>query len=290
MKKALLSLITISLILLSACSKKTEENSEVLVSIPPYLYFVKALTDGKIKAISLVPPGANPHIFEPTPKQIQKAKGTKLWICLDESFEKKVGKSLKELNKNLIILNLANSSKIPYIYEKHKCSDCKHHRGSDTKDLHIWLSPKLSKLQADLIAKSLIEAFPDRKETIQENLVLLQRQLSMANKHFAKQLLPYKGNSIIVSHPAFGYFCRDYHLKQISIELEGKDPLPKHLTSILALARKSTVRAVFTQVQYSNKGAQIIAEQLGLPIHEVDPYSADYLQNLEKIVQYIVEP
>jgi len=291
MKKALLFFVTTSFIFLVACSKQPEEKNEVLVSIPPYLYFVEALTGGEIKATSLVPPEANPHIYEPTPKQVQKAKEAKLWIRLDESFEKKISKSLKEINKDLNVLNLADSSKIPYIYEEHKCSSCKHHHhGSDTKDLHIWLSPRMAKIQVSLIAKSLIEAFPDRKDLIQRNLIILQSKLSKANESFTKQLLPYKGDSIIVSHPAFGYFCRDYDLKQISIELEGKDPLPRELTSILALAKKTPIRTVFTQVQYNNKGAQIIAKQLNLPIHEVDPYSADYLQNLEKLVHYIVEP
>lgn len=276
---------------MSGCSKKAEERNQVLVSIPPYLFFVEALTGGDIKAVSLVPPQANPHIYEPTPKQVQKAKEAKLWIRLDESFEKKVAKSLKELNKDLIVLNLAESKVIPYIYSEHKCSTCKHHHHhSETKDLHIWLSPKLAKVQADLIANSLIEAFPEKKALIKKNLIELQNQLSEANERFTSQLKPFQENSIIVSHPAFGYFCRDYDLNQISIELEGKDPLPKQLTSILELAKKSEIRTVFTQVQYNNKGAQIIAKQLNLPLHEVDPYSADYLQNLEKIVQYIVEP
>ncbi len=286
MKKIFLSLIATSLFFLSSCSKGPEETIDVLVSIPPYLYFIEALTDGQIKAISLVPSGANPHIYEPTPKQVQQAKQSKVWIRLSESFEKKIAKSLKEQNENLIVVNLSDIPEISYIYEGHKCSTCSH----DSKDLHIWLSLRLAKTQAALIAKALILAFPSQKSLIEKNLFALQDRFSQADILFTEKLLPYKNDSILVSHPAFGYFCRDYDLRQISIELEGKDPLPRQLGSILELAKTTPIRTVLTQVQYNNKGAELIAKQLEVPIHEIDPYSPDYMEIFNQLVQFIAEP
>ncbi len=288
MHKILFSLL---LILLSGCSKEKEPRSEVLVSIPPYLYFVEALGGGQIQAISLVPSGANPHLYEATPKQVQKAKEAKVWIRLSESFEKKIATSLQEQNKELIVVNLADNPNMSYLYESScNCGHHHHHHGAESKDLHIWLSLRLAKVQAEAIANALIEAFPEKKELIQENLVALQKRFSETDRVFTEKLLPYKGQAILVSHPAFGYFCRDYHLQQISIESEGKDPLPKQLDSILALAKSTSVRTVLTQAQYNNRGAELIAMQLNLPIHEVDPYSSDYIDNLEHIVHYILEP
>ncbi len=276
---------------LSSCSKNNEKPSEVIVSIPPYLYFVKALTDGNIKAFSLVPEGANPHLYEATPRQVQEAKQARVWIRLSESFEKKIEKSLQEQNKNLIVVNLADSKQISYIYEGALCHECGHpHHNGESKDLHIWLSLKLAKIQADLIATALIQAFPSQQEIIQKNLEHLKKQFDAQDLVFTEKLLPYKNESILVSHPAFGYFCRDYDLHQISIEMEGKDPLPRDLASILTKTQETSIRTVITQAQYNNRGAEIISKELKLPIHEVDPYSADYLKNFEKIVNIIVEP
>ena len=290
MNKIFLSLIAISLIFLGSCSKGTEKPCEVLVSIPPYLYFIEALTGGQVQTTSLVPSGANPHIYEATPKQVQQAQQAKVWIRLNENFEVKIAQSLKEQNKDLITLNLADSPQIPYLYEGHVCSSCSHHHAADSKDPHIWLSLRLAKIQANLIAEILIQAFPNKKDLIEKNLLILQGRFSHADSLFTEKLSPYKNDSILVSHPAFGYFCRDYSIKQISIELEGKDPLPRQLTSILTLAKTTPIRTVLTQVQYNNKGAELIAKQLHLPIHEVDPYSPNYMQNLEQLVQDIVEP
>lgn len=288
MHKIFLTFLIILCGFVSSCSKKEAERCDVLVSIPPYLYFVETLTGGELKAISLVPEGANPHLYEPTPKQVHRAKQSKVWIRLSESFENKIGRSLLAQNKELIIVNLANSRAISYIYEEKSSCSCGH--SHESKDLHIWLSLREAKIQAKLIAEALIQAFPDRKDLIQKNLLTLQDQFSQKDLSFAEKLLPYKNDSLLVSHPAFGYFCRDYDLNQISIETEGKDPLPQKLASILELSKTTPIRTVFTQAQYNNKGAEMIAKQLQMKTHEIDPYSSDYLKNLEQIVQDIVDP
>ncbi|MBS0626859.1 MAG: zinc ABC transporter substrate-binding protein, partial [Verrucomicrobia bacterium] len=157
-------------------------------------------------------------------------------------------------------------------------------------DLHFWLSLRLAKDQAIFIAKALCEAFPERSEQIKNNLSVLEKKFEETDLMITEKLSPYEGQAILVSHPAFGYFCYDYKLKQISIEQEGKDPLPKDISSILTLAQSTPIRTVLTQAQYNNKGALMIAESLKLPVHEVDPYSANYLENLLYITHCVATP
>lgn len=290
MYRIFLPFITIIGLLLGSCSQKDTKSPEVLVSIPPYLYFIEALTEGQLKAVSLAPVGSNPHLYEPTPKQVQEAQKVHLWVRLNESFEKKIEKSLTEQNKSLIIANLAESSLIPFIYEDDMSCHCHECDSTDRKDLHIWLSLKLAKTQADIIAAALIQAFPQHQALVEKNLLKLQEKLTEKDLLFTQQLAPYKNDAILVSHPAFSYFCRDYDIHQVAIESEGKDPRPQKLAATLALAKELPIRTVLTQSQYNNKGAEIIANKLGLPIHEVDPYSPNYLENLELMTHYIVAP
>lgn len=272
----------------SCNNQNTSSQCDVLVSIPPYLYFVDKLTDGELKAESLVPAGANPHIYEPSPKQVSSAKQAKVWIRLGEGFEKKVLKSLQEQNPSLIVVNLAEKVSLPNLSGKPACKCCHHHE--ESLDLHFWLSLRLAKQQATFIAEALCQAFPERKDQIQKNLSSLQERLSKTDSFIVEKLLPFAGESILVSHPAFGYFCYDYKLKQLSIETEGKDPLPKDIAFILQCAQTTRIRTVLTQAQYNNKGAEIIAKDLNLLIHEVDPYSANYLDNILYIANCIENP
>lgn len=275
-------------IFLHSCSSSPQKTHtcDVLVSISPYIYFVEELTEGELHAVSLVPEGENPHLYDPSPRQVEEAKQAKVWIRLSEHFEKQIALSLQEHNKDLISIDL--SEHLPLPKHTHTCQ-CGHAHKDDF-DPHFWLSLRLAKSQASTIAKALIEGFPNRKAQIESRLTILLQKLTAVDLYLSERLSPLAGSSILVSHPAFSYFCKDYHLEQISIEQEGKDPLPQQITSILETIRTQKIQTVLTQAQYNNKGAEIIAKELKLKPIEVDPYSADYLNNFLHIANCIQAP
>ncbi len=275
-------------VFLTSCQNSSPTHADVLVSIPPYIYFVNELTEGELTTISLVPPESNPHLYEPSPKQVALAKTAKVWVRINEGFEQKIAKSFQEQNPNLVMTNLAKELKLPHLPHE---GTCKHDHGDlESVDLHFWLSLRLAKNQAELIAKALLQAFPERNKQIERTLPLLVKKLEEADSFITKELAPYSEETILVSHPAFGYFCYDYNLKQLSIECEGKDPLPKQISFILHSIHSTKIRTILTQTQYNNKGAKLIAEALHRKTHEVDPYSANYLKNLLHIAHIIAEP
>ncbi len=288
--------LLISLICLlpfSSCQKAETTKSTkptVLVSLPPYIYFVDKIAQGAVDIETLVPAGANPHIYEAAPKEVQRHQSAALWIYLGESFDKKALKFFQNTHAQIQILNVAEGIELLSYCTEHKThSHCQHHCHDDGHDLHIWLSPVLAKQQAQKIAEALIALLPEKKEEFTANLQIFLEELNHLDEQITALLTPMKDSAILVSHPAFAYFCRDYHLMQLSIEIEGKDPLPQHVTEILAQAKRHQVRSVLTEPQYSNKGAELIAESLQLPTHMVDPYAVDYPENLLKIAQVIVE-
>jgi len=280
--------LTISLAF-SGCFKKSSPPCDVVVSIPPYIYFVDRLMGNTVSTCSLVPMGANPHLYEPSPKEIARARQAKVWVRLSEHFEKRISAAWQEENPHLITVNLAEKIELPSLPgEKHSCSCCSGHR--DQIDLHFWLSLRLAKEQARVIACALVEAFPSKQEEIEKNLTIFVEELENLDIALVKRLSPFAGEAILVSHPAFAYFCYDYRLKQLSVEQEGKDPLPQEILALTETAKSNSVRVVLTQAQYNNKGAEMLAEKLQLPIHEVDPYSSNYLENISYIASCIENP
>ena len=290
MKKSYLFLITALFIpLFSSCSSNSAAPTKprVLVSIPPYLYFVEKIAGDVVEASSLAPEGTNPHIFEPSPKQIQEVYQAKVWIKLGESFEQKIATTLSDQHKNLIVVDL--SKEIPLYSDHHGCACHGHdHSHAESADLHIWMSPILAKLQANAIAKALIQAFPEHRDLFYQRLDLFQKELDSLYAEIKEKLTPYAHEAILVSHPAFGYFCRDFELEQISIEVEGKEPRPQDISSVLERAAKASVRLVLIQEQYNNKGALAIASNMDIPTFCTDPYSSNYKQTLLDITSQIV--
>jgi zinc transport system substrate-binding protein len=293
MKKLYLFLfISLLIAFISSCSKSSSGPSKprVLVSIPPYLYFVEKIAGDSVEISTLAPEGANPHIFEPTPKQVQEAYQAKIWIRIGESFEQKIAKTLSYQHTDLAIVDL--SKEVPLLGAHEHC-DCghHHHEGADaeTGDLHFWMSPALAKMQAQAIAKALMETIPEHKEMFAARLASFEKELDALNEKIKEKLRPFAHQAVLVSHPAFSYFCHEYGLEQISIEVEGKEPRPQDISHVIQKTKDTPVRLVLIQEQYNNKGAIAIADKLHIPTFNVDPYTSQYEKMLLDITSQIAE-
>ena len=273
--------ILVSLAVFTSCSSQQKERNDVIVSTPPYLFFVHELLGEDVPVSSLVPEKASPHLYEPSPKEVAKAKNAKVWIRSDEAFEKKLAPALIEGSKDLSVLNLATALSKENLLKTGGCSCHKE------VDLHFWLSIPLAKKQAQLIARVLCESFPKKKKQIEENLSALLSKFDALNLKISRKLAGKAGTSILISHPALHYFCKDYGLTQVAVEHEGKEPLPKQVATLLTKSSSLEIQTAFIQPQYSNKGTFAIAEKLSIPVHEIDPYSPNLLQTLEDVANSI---
>ncbi len=260
-----------------------QHSHNIVVSIAPYKYFVDAIAGDTVKVGLLVPPGASFHTFEPTPKQVLQAGNADIWFRVGESFETKALPALQAHNPHLRIVDLRHGVDLITVDEAGHHGCC--HVGG--ADLHIWLSPKQAKIQAKAIAEALIAAYPEHKELYQKRLESLLKDLDDLDKEIAETLKPLKNRTMMVSHSAYAYFGRDYHLKQLPIEFEGRDPSPKQLNATLNEARKDHIKVIFIQPQYSSKGAALIAKELGAQLVILDPYSEDYFAAMRDIAQRI---
>lgn len=278
----MLNMIRLVLLMISFISFKSDLNgieqdkrSEyVLVSVAPHRFFVNKIAGQTIRVGLMVPAGASAHTFEPTPKQTLLAGKADIWFRIGESFEDKAIQALKSHRAEIRIVDLRDGIDL-IIDDQHTC---KHHKGS--ADLHFWLSPRLAKIQAETIASALIQVYPEHRELYLSNLKLFKDELDQIDCEIQSIIKDVKQKTIMISHPAYAYFAKDYGFTQFSIEFEGKDPTPKLLTKILQEAQDKGIKTIFTQPQYSNKGALLIAKQIGASVQSLNPYSEDYFESL----------
>src|ERR1700722_8803074 len=257
----------------------------VLVSIVPYAYFIEQIAQGRVDVELLVPSGADPHTYEPTPKQVQAAHRAKLWLRTGDPFEEKILKVLQKENTGLRPLQMWEGLPLLPLEEHAHCSH--HNHGHEAQDLHVWLSPKLAKIQAQKIEEALALLLPESRAFFEKNLTQFLTSLDQLDNEVSSILAPLKDRAILVSHPAFGYFCRDYGLLQLSIESEGKEALPQKIALTLKEAAQHHVGCVITQGQYSPKAAELVAKKLQLPIFSIDPYAENYFENLRLLASVV---
>jgi zinc transport system substrate-binding protein len=159
--------------------------------------------------------------------------------------------------------------------------------GKVANDPHIWLDPLLVKKQASVIADGLIEIDPKNKSDYQKNLEEFNRDLDQTHKQIADSLKGLKNREIFVFHPAYGYFCDRYGLKQIPVEIEGKQPSPKQLADLIEKAKSMNVRVIFVQPQFDESSAQTLAKAIDGAVVSLDPLARDYLNNLKDMARKV---
>lgn len=249
----------------------------ILVSVAPYKYFVEQIAKGTVDVYLMVPAGASSHTYEPSPRQMVRASEAKIWFRIGEPFEDRAIQALTSHRPDLKIVDLRQGVDLIQHGHGHKgcCPGC--------ADLHFWLSARQAQIQVKTIADALIKAFPEHQKLYIENLAILLQELKKLDQTIESILAPMKNRNILVSHPAYAYFCRDYHLKQYSIEVEGKDPTPQQMTRLLNAARELHFSTIFIQMQYNNKAAKLVAETIGAKLVTLDPYSEYYFQSMTEI-------
>lgn len=275
--------ISLCLLFCTTVEAEVSKSNYVIVSVAPYSYFVKQIAGDKVNVGLFVPLGASFHDYEPSPKQVLTAGKADIWFRIGESFEERAIQALKGHDMSVKIVDLRTGVDLIYADSSGGCRCC-HSNGAD---LHIWLSPKEAKTQAQTIAATLIEVYPEHRDVFQERLVILLSQLDELNGEIVEILAPLKSRIFLVGHPAYAYFARDYHLQQVSIETEGKDPTPSQLTSLLQLVRTEHLKTIFTQKQYGTKPVRLVADEIGAKIVMLDPYSDDYFVMMRDIATKI---
>lgn len=270
-----------------------------MVSLPPYRDFVKRIAGDSILVEVLVPPGFDPHVFDPSPKEINMIASTSLWVNVGMPFETRLLNAAKQVNQQMQVLNLQDhvdrilESKTTKILELEGKKKEHHHHGHDScchtsgYDPHIWMSPKMMIRQVQAINLALGSILPEKREQFNHNTQELLHDLQSLDEEISNELTPFRGESLLVSHPSLGYFCRDYNLLQISIEMEGKDPLPREVQEIVNQLKQRKINCVFIEPQFNNRGAKLIAEMMDLDVIEFNPLSEKYFHMIRYITHAI---
>jgi len=255
----------------------------VTVSIPPQKYFAERIGGDRIAVTVLTPPGADPHTYEPKPRDLVGLAGSDLYFTIGGRFEDVWLGRLKSLNPSVRIVPTHNAVKrIPMA--AHGDDDHGHADEDGGLDPPIWLSPPDAMLLCHAMFLALVEADPGGTAVYRTGYLALAADISRLDADLAVMFAGVGDRrSFMVFHPAWGYFARAYGLDQISVEMEGKEPKPADLARLIDTAKGKKVSAVFVQPQTSQKSAQTVADAIRGTVVMVDPLAENWLENLRRV-------
>jgi zinc transport system substrate-binding protein len=294
----LVLLIALLMSLPADAAEKPGGKVKAFVSILPIAYFVERVGGPNVEVTVLVGPGQDPHTFDPTPRLMTKLANARLLYKMGFPFEETIIKKIGSTFKNVEVVDLQQGIKVRTLTEEeleaeeaehkhgHGHGDAKHdkysHESGDI-DQHTWLDPQLAKIQARTIADSLIRVDSVRKDLYEKNLKDFQADLDAIHEELTKALAPVKGKSFFVFHPAYGYFGHAYGLKQIPVQIGGKEPTPRQLARLVELAKEDDVKVIFVTPAFSKKSAEALAKAIGGAVVPLDDLAPDYLKNLREM-------
>ena len=145
------------------------------------------------------------------------------------------------------------------------------------------------KIQASTIAKALIAKYPQNKALYEANLAQFQAELDALNAEISALFEKSKNKKFIIYHPSLAYFAARYHLVQIPVEIEGKEPKTKDLQRLVSVAKKENIKTIFVQKGFSQNAAKSLAKELKASVVELNHLSENYAKNLRQIAQKIAQ-
>ena len=261
----------------------------VVVSIEPQQFFVQKIAGARIAVEVLVPTGKEPETYVPSPDKIKKLTQSRLFFQIGFPSEETFLPKLKTLAPNLKIVDTREGITLRQMeahdHEHEHGHD--HHHHADGMDPHIWLSPSLVLRQTDSILQALIELDPEGKAEFEENAKIFRQELEETRTTIADILAPHQGETIYVFHPAYGYFCDEFGLKQKAIEVEGKSPKIKELAEWKRQALEDNVHLILVQPEFNPAPAEKIAAEIGAKAIVHSTLGPNYLDDLVELAKLI---
>lgn len=249
----------------------SENSSEIqiLTSFYPLYEFTKQVGQDKVNVSMIVPPGIEPHDWEPTISELQRMHNADLIVINGIGFENWVH-DVDTVNSDVIVVD--TSKGIPIMdYDQHEViSDHDEHSSGDP---HIWLNPVMVKTQVQNIADTLVSIDPQNKKFYIENAHSYQQQLDSLDSKIKSELASCN-KDFISFHNAFSYFAKQYGLNQHSIvnfNEPNVGPSPKTLETVINFAKKYDVKVIFSEELIDPRPAQIIANEIDGKILVLSP-------------------
>jgi ABC-type Zn uptake system ZnuABC Zn-binding protein ZnuA len=261
-------LITVLFFTFVLCvSSASAQQLKVAASISPIGDMVRQVGGDRVEVLVLLPPGASPHVFEPTFGIAKALSKVGLFFEIGAGLDFWAEKLVKTSKGNIRTIILSEGLKL--------LKESGHDHGHEHKigNPHVWLDPTLAAIMVKKIEKVLEEADPQGAEGYRKRSAEYIAKLQTLDAEIRKTIAGFRIKSFVSFHPAWDYFALRYGLQSVGVieESPGKEPTPRKLQAIIKSIKDYHIRAVFAEVQFNPKTAEVIAREAGVKVIMLDP-------------------
>lgn len=273
MRKILVALLVsiTAVIGLSACGGSNETGPEadkvsISVTFNALKEFATAVGGDKVEVSTIIPEGTEPHDFEPKAQDLAGLNEADIFVYNGLGMEPWVEVSLQAADNDGLIMVEASKGVDPIKnLEEEEINE------HGQYDPHIWLSLKGAGTMAANIKDALIKADPANKDYYEKNCADFVAALESLYSEFRDKLQSAAKKDFVTGHAAFAYLCRDFDLKQSSVEdvfAEG-EPTAQSLAELVEYCKENGVTTIFAEEMVSPAVSQTLADEVGAKVEAI---------------------
>ncbi len=286
-------------------SHSSAQPTLAITSIAAVADIVGQVGGDRLEVVTLIPAGASPHTYEPTPEQVRRFSGARVFFrvglglefWLDKLVQAAKNPGLRHVDLSQGIETLPTpAADLPsklresalrepssehatrtgeLSMESHR--EDAHRHG--TADAHYWLDPVRMQHVVTTIEQVLRELDPEHASSYTEHAQHVRANLDNLHQEILQQTQGLQNRRFIALHSAWTYFAPRYALEQVAVvePFPGREPSPRYLADLVALMKREGVGTILVEPQLNAAAAQALARETGARVGMLDPYGGQGL-------------
>ena len=245
---------------------RAEPPPRIAATIFPVWDIARQVAGAVAEVVLLLPPGASPHTFEPTPARMRELAGARGLLVVGHGLDEWAARMARGVG-------VERRVRVDHDVALRRAAADAHGHGDGAVDPHYWLAIANGQAIARTVAAELERLFPARRAEVRANLAAYLRRLDETDAAIRRLLQDLPSRRIATFHDAFGYFADAYGLEVAAVfePFPGKEPSPRFVAEFQQKVRAGGVRVIFAEPQLSLDTLRPVARDLGARLSVRDP-------------------
>ena len=279
---------------LSPVTLARSEKLQVVASTSIVADVVQHIGGDLMELTTLMPLGADPHAFEPTPQDAAAVADAHVVFINGAGLELFLESLLQSAGGAGKVVSVSQGIELRRLEDEHEHGDA---------DPHVWFDPHNVMVWTRNIEQALSALDPDHARAYAANSAAYQVKLRELDGWIREQVaqVPAANREMLTDHTTFGYFAARYGFAQVGALFPGlstlAQPSARELAALSDAIRACDVKALFVGTTVNPRLARQVAEDTGTrlvflytgSLSEPGGPAADYLSLMRYDVSAIVD-
>lgn len=277
-------------------------NLNIGVSLHPYYSWVKNIVGETANISTLIPPGADPHTYQPMPADLKNLQNLDVLIMNGLGHDAFVAPMLKATEvKDLQIIETRKGLPLIPSYATHY--DFEGDNKKVAYNSHTYLGLTIAVMQVQRIAEELGERCPEQAALFKKNSRSYTKKLRNLLAQALNKIDAIDTASLRIAtvHDGYAYLFQELGIEVSAVvqPRHGIEPSARQLQDTIKRIKRAKVNILFTELDYEKRYVDIIFQETGCRVYSLshvsvgvyspDLFERDMVGNLETIEQALVD-